>query len=435
MNYKPLKGDIHFEPMYPDVLGAISGGNRFTMQDLQCAVGVYPDRTFLNQPLEVVIILQNLVDQNMQVKVGVQLPKEDRKGNPVVMDTPKKTLALGLRGGEVGVLHVPVIPRLPTKPGSRFPVRVAVRYRTSSPGRAVRPQTGGAPPSILGISSFRLQALRDVSFVSHTWGQSTDIITTYFDIAPKLMPDLNQKIAPRYESLWTHEEMESEREVVLSKVEDAHRVANGLTRNNVYDTLLEAVDERFGTRGLPLHPGEVQAIAKMMTYTLDEGLILEPGFSLEKGRWFQTLCQLLAYDENIEDLDRATLINDYLFDAVLYDAIMLAFGVIAPKIDDDLGNEAEKYGYANRVLNWYVGQGQADLSYAYMPLVMGGIVVNLMATVSSENPWYMIEDMKEALRGRARLFTGESVALFKITRKLLEEADDALRRARINRPS
>ncbi|MBZ0296544.1 MAG: hypothetical protein K8L99_28545 [Anaerolineae bacterium] len=434
MSYRPYKDNIHFEPMYPDVLGAITGGTRITMQDLQCAVGVYPERTFLNQPIEVVVILQNLVDQNMQIKVGIQMPKEDRKGNPIVMDIAKKILTVGLRPGEVGVLHIPMVPRPPTKAGTHLPVRVAVRYRIPGPGKPVRPQTGGAPPSILGISSFKLQALRDVSFAAHTWGQSTDIITTYFDIAPKILPALNQNIKARYESLWTYEEMETEREIVLAKVNDAYRVANGLTRHSIYDALLDAIDERFALRDLPLHPGEAQAIAKIMTYTLDEGLTLEPGFELEESRWFQTLCQLLAHDEEVEDLPRGILAVDYLFDAALYDAVLLAFGVIKPKVDEDLGNHSEQLGYANRILNWYVGQESADLSYAYLPLVMGGIVVNLMATKTDDNPWYMIDYLNEALRGRARLFTGESVAIFKITRKLLEDADDTLRRARVNRP-
>jgi hypothetical protein len=434
MVYRQHPDNIDFEPMYPDVLGAITGGARITMPELQCAVGVFPQQTYLNQPLEVVILLQSTVDQNMQVKVGIQLPKEDRKGNPVIIDTPKKIVSLGLRPGEVGVLRMPIVPRPPTTPGVKLPVRVAVRYRTARPGNAVRPPGSGVPPSMLGISSFKLQVLRDVSFVSHIWRQSTDVITTYFDIAPKLLPATNQALKPRYESLWTHEEMAEEREVVLSKVEDAYRVANGLTRFYIYDALLEAVDERFATRDLLLHPGEARAIAKMLTYTLDEGLILEPDFELEKGRWFQTLCQLLAYDENIEDLDKGEIATRYLFEAALYDAVLLAFSIIAPRVDEDLGSKSEQVNYANRVLSWYTGQSQPDLSYAYLPLVMGGILVNLMATPNTENPWVMIDELAEALRGRARLFTGESTAIFDMTRELLIIGEDNVRRARVNRP-
>jgi hypothetical protein len=286
----------------------------------------------------------------------------------------------------------------------------------------------------LSVSSFKLQVLRDVPFSAHTWNQSTDIITTYFDIAPKIMPDLNTELKVRYESLWTHEDMAEERELVKSKVEDARRVSNGLTRSSVYHPFLSAIEERFANRDLPLHPGEAKAIAKMMTYTLDEGMELEPGFNMEDSRWFLTLCQVLAHDESIEDWDKGTLAVRYLFEAALFDSILLGFGVIQPKIAENLGSEAEKISYANRILAWYAGQGQADLSYAYLSLVMGGIVINQFATVKSENPWIMLEELEEALKGRSKLFTGEAITIFKLTKNLLAGAEDSLRRSRIPRP-
>jgi len=426
--------NLEFEPLYPDVLGAITGGTRINLDSLQCALGIFPGRTYLNQPVEIVLILQNMVDQIMQVKVGFQTPAEDRKGRPVVIDIPKKTLTLGLRPGEVGVLRTPIVPRPPTQPGHRFPVRVAVRYRTPKPGQRVRPFSGGPPPSILSISSFKLQVLRDVQFSAETWHQSTDVLTTYFDIAPRIMPDVRSDLRARYESLWTHEEIGSMLEQALARVEDARRVATGLTRTAVYPYLLDAITERFAARGLPLHPGEAIAIAKMMTYTLDEGLELEQGFSVEESRWFKTLCQLLAYDENLEDLPKGDLATEYLFEAALYDAILLGFGVIEPRVREDLGDHAERVQYANRVLSWMAGQGEPDLSYAYLPLIMGAVLVNELANVKPDNPWTMIDLLREALRGRARLFTGEKVTIFNMTADMLKIGDDMLRRARVPRP-
>ncbi len=422
------------QPMYPDVLGAITGGTRINMDNLQCALGVFPRRTYINQPIEMILILQNMVDQNMQVKVGIQLPTQDKQGEPVVIDTPKKTLSLGLRPGEVGVLRVPIVPHPPTQAGNQFPLRIAVRYRTPAEGRVVRPPTGGAPPSVLSISSFKLQALREVEYAAHTWNQSAEIITTYFDIAPKRIPPSNQDLEAQYESLWTHEDMADEREQVLSRIPDARRVAGGLTRTQVYRPLLAAVDDRFAERGIPLHPGESAAIAKLMTYALDEGLELEPGFQVEESRWFQTLCQVLAHDPYAEDLDRGELAVRYLFDAALFDAILLGFGVISPKVKEDLGDSAERIGYANRILSWFAGQGEADLSYVYLPLVLGGVVINLIVTNKDDNPWNMILELREAYRGRARLVTGEAAAIFKMLEALLLQAEDSLRRARIPRP-
>jgi hypothetical protein len=423
------------EPLYPDVLGSITGGARISLDKLQVALGIFPKSTYVNQPMEAILILQSMVDQNMQVKVGLQFPAEDKKGNPVVIDADRKLITLGLRPGEVGVLRVPIVPLPPTQPGSGFPVRVAVRFRTANEGKAIRPPSGGAPPTVLSISSFKLQALRDVEFAAHTWNQSAEIITSYFDIFPKRTPPLSHDLHPRYESLWTMEEMAEERALVQAKVEEANLVASRLTRVHIYWPLVEAVDERFANRGMPLHPGEAKAIAKMMAYTLDEGLDLEAGFSVEGSRWFQTLCQVLAHDPELAQATPAELTVRFLFDAALYDAILLGFSVIDPKVKEDLGDMAERVNFANRVLTWFGGQGEPDLSYVYLPLAMGGVVVNNMVTLRNDNPWIMVDELQEATRGRVRLATGEVVTVFKIMDRLLDSAEDELRRSRVARPT
>lgn len=421
------------EPLYPDVLGAITDGIRIGMEKMQIALGIFPRRTFINQPAEVILIMQNMVDQNMQVKVGVQLPTTDKKGNPVVIDTPKKMIAIGMRPGEVGVLRIPIIPLPPTQPGVQFPVRVAVRYRTAEEGRAVRPPTGGAPPSVLTISPVKLQVLREVEYAAQTWNQSAEIITTYFDIAAKRIEPLNQDLQPRYESLWTMEEMAEEAQLVQARMQDAVRVASGLTRSTLLRPIVRAVEERFAARGIPLHPGECKAIAKLITYTLDEGLDLEPGFSTETSRWFQVLCQVLAHDEHVDDLDRPDIATRYLFDAAMYDAVLLGFALIAPKIKEDLGDSTERLNFANRILLWMAGQVEPDLTFVYLPLVMGGLVVNLFVNPRDDNPWLMVDQLREAARGRARLVSGEALAIFHMMDELLDDAEDQLRRARIPR--
>jgi hypothetical protein len=422
------------EPLYPDVLGAITNGIRISMDKLQVAQGIFPKSTYLNQPVELILILQSMVDQSMQVKIGLQFAAEDRNGHPVVIDADRKTITLGLRPGEVGVLRIPIVPLPPTQAGSNFPVRVAVRYRTPAEGRAVRPPSGGAPPTVLSISSFKLQALRDVQFAAHTWNQSAEIITSYFDIFPKRTSPASHDLKPRYESLWTMEEMAEERALVRSRVEDANRLASGLTRVHIYRALLESVDERFANRGMPLHPGEAKAIAKMLTYTLDEGLDLEAGFSMEESRWFQTLCQVLAHDPELVNAAPAEIVVRYLFDAALYDSVLLGFSVIDPKVKEDLGDQSERINFANRLLTWFGGQGEPDLSYVYLPLAMGGVVINNIVTLRNDNPWIMIDELQEATRGRVRLATGEIVTIFKMMDRLLDAAEDELRRSRVNRP-
>jgi hypothetical protein len=432
-----IREPIHkIEPLYPDVLGAITGGKRINLDKLQVALGIHPTRAYINQPIEVIVIFQNMVDQMMQIKVGVQVPTSDRRNEPVVIDLAKKTIGLGLRPGEVGVLHIPIAPLPPTQPGTGFPVRLAVRYRTAEEGRAIRPITGGAPPSVLSVSNFKLQALKEVQYEAHTWNESSDILTTYFDIAPKRIPPMNEDLEPRYESLWTLEEAgQQERELIQSRIPMALRVASSLTKSVVYQPMLQTVEERFAERGMPLHPGETQAIAKMITYTLDEGLELEHAFPLQESRWFQTLVQVIAHDEALVDMKKGQLAVQYLFEPALYDAVLLGFATVQPKVREHLGDKREQANFAQRLMLWYAGQGAPDPSYIYLPLAMGGVVINQMVSTRDDNPWYLIDDLRQAIRGRIRMgVNAEGMTLFQIMTDLLNEAEDSLRRARVPRP-
>jgi hypothetical protein len=65
-----------FRPLYPDVLGAITGGPRVYFDSLQAAVGI-PTAGVHQPTLRGIVILQNMVDQPMQIKIGIQLPTAD----------------------------------------------------------------------------------------------------------------------------------------------------------------------------------------------------------------------------------------------------------------------------------------------------------------------------------------------------------------------
>src|SRR3954452_12512420 len=130
---------LQFEPFYPDVLGAIAGDLRVSFEDaLQTAVGLFPHRAYLNQPIEIIVILQNMVDQNMDVKIALHLPIKGADGTAIMISAPKKMVSLTLTPGEVGVLRMPIVALLPTQPANDLPVQVAVRYRTRN-GKTVRP--------------------------------------------------------------------------------------------------------------------------------------------------------------------------------------------------------------------------------------------------------------------------------------------------------
>ncbi|MEP7291460.1 MAG: hypothetical protein ABI835_06730 [Chloroflexota bacterium] len=423
--------NLEFEPFYPDVLGTIAGGLRVSFADtLQAAVGIFPRSAYLNQPFEVIVILQSMVDQNLDVQVTLQLPRKSPDGAPIRLSTPQKVASMTMSGGAVGILRIPVVALPPSAPAKNVPAVVNIRYRSHG-GKQVRLPTRGAPPSVLLVSPFKLQVLRDVEWVDHPLNQPPENITVTFEIAPKTLPELQQALKPSYEVLWTQEKMREERRNIVNMIDEARVLASSFTRATIYDSLVRAVGDVYGACGLPLHPGEVSAIAKMLTYTLDHRTLLDPNYKLEDQRWFQTLCQVLAHDPKIGEWEPGEIVVRYLFESVIYEAILLAFTVIRSRVKSNLGDRAERVNYANRVLLWLGGQAEPDLTYIYLPLALGGVVINHQVTWQGDNPWVVIDGLREAYRGRVRLAEGSEMEIFDMLDKLLANGEDDLRRLRI----
>lgn len=429
-----MNNPLQFDPMLPDVLGMIAPANaRITLDALQLALGVFPRQAYLNQPFEVVVILQSMIDQPMNIRIALQLPVKDPNGRPMNIATAKKMVDLPLKAGEVGALRIPVVALSPTQPGDNYPIQVAVRYRAARSGKAMRPVTGGAPASVLAVSPFKLQALSDIEFVHHPQNASQENVTLQFDIAPRRMPNPPQELKIAYETLWTVDQLAEEQELLAAKVEEARMIASTLTRYAIYSSVLRRVESLYADHRLALHPGESKAIAKMITYTLDDGATLEQVMPLEETRWFQTLCQTLAANPEVSTWEPGEIVERYLMESAIYDAVLTGFSVIRPRVRVNLGDRQERANYANRLVSWLAGQSEPDMAYIYLPLVLGGVTVNSTVMGRDDDPWRLLDELREAYRGRMRLATGASVEIFEMLDKLMVRAEDDLRRARIQR--
>lgn len=429
-----MNSSHQFDPMYPDVLGMIAQGSaRITLDNLQMALGIFPKAAYLNQPFEVVALLQSMIDQPLHVKVALHLPGKDPSGRPVNIMAARKLIDLTLSPGEVGVLHVPLAAVPPTQPGEALPLQVAVRYRAERRGKKMRHATGGAPASVLAVSPFKLQALKDIEFVHHPQNLPQEDVTLQFDIAPRRMPAPPKEMNITYETLWTTAQLSQEQELLEAKVEEARMIASSLTRQTVFNAVVRGVQALFADHDLPLHPGEAKAIAKMITYTLDDGATLEQVMPLEDTRWFQTLCQVLAASPEASTMEPGELVSKYLLEAAIYDAVLTGFSIIRPRVRVNLGDRQERINYATRLTNWLAGQGEADLAYIYLPLVLGGVVVNATVVGKDDEPWRILDELREAARGRVRLASGATSEIFEMLYRLIERGEDDLRRARIQR--
>ena len=426
--------DVLLDQLYPDALGAISRGIRTDLDGLQVALGVFPRQAFLNQPVELVLLLQNMVDQPTQVKVTVTLPPQDKKGNLLVLDTPKQQISADLQGGEVGALRIPIIAFPPTQPGTEIPVHVTVIHKSARGARPVRSRMGGAPPSSYAVSAFKLQAMRDVVFSPQPPDTVSNVLTTSFDIAPKRLDRAQQSLVARYETLWTAAEMSGERELVQTKIEQARALASAMTTTTLYWSIYYATEEKFARRGVALGQGEMKAIAKIMTYTLSDATVNERSYSLGKSRWFQTLCYTLLAEPKITAMEPGALAAQYLYDTAVHDAIVLGFRIIQPRVSEKLGSEDEYRNFADKVTDWLAGHGQADVKYIYLPLIMAGLAINVLVGSSTESPWIMVNELRADAEARAAEAGKDSHEVFEMMTRLLDRAEFELTRMNYARP-
>lgn len=407
--------------LVPDVLGAITHGQRVSLGSaLHAALGIFPTMAYLNQPAELFLVLQSMIDQKLEVQVELLLPISDDQRRRAVFETPRNRLTLTLQAAEAGILHLPIVARPPTQ-AVRFMPRVRVKYTVPRKFAPLRPPDGGPPASVLSLSPFRLHAFREVNFNFDVDG---DELVIALDLAAKTLPAQKLTAQTRWESLWVIEALEKERAQAAAKVNQARQIALGAQYGSAYPALSQAVADRFAALELPLHPGEVRAIAKMLAYTLDEAPSVEHGYSYQQTMWFQRLCQVLAHDARVEKLHRDEIAVKYLLDGLVYDSVLLAFRTLKARVRENLGSESEQQAYALRLLRWLAGQGEEDLSYIYLPLALGGLVVDrIVALNTPDNPWTLLEELREAARGRIKLAAGDAVIIFKMLEKLLSDAE------------
>jgi hypothetical protein len=403
----------------PDVLGAITSERTVIGNQLQCAVGIFPDGAVLNQPIELLILLQNAIDSPLDVSIKVHVPLKDKDGNGLKFDLPSSTFQKNLEPLEVGVVHLPIYGQEPTPPGQSYPVIVELNFLPIQDAHIVRPASGGRPPGILSVSPFHLAVLRDVNFTANV--RKSGQLTTLIHIVPGQFPLGSDVAQAKYDTLWTTRILEEEQHAVEEIKPQARQFTHSLTTPNVLIPIRNLTIEKFAAVNMPLHDGEATMIAKTLTYVLDDGLELEEGFSLDNSRWFNALCHLMVADPDIVSQREPML--DQLFSSIVYDAVLMGLRICHAYLKIDVGDVTERRSYAEEVRETFTGQRKMSLSYVYLPLVMAGITLNARMAVRDERIADNIVQIKEALQGRKALAGSGHNEIFDLTEKLIQWAE------------
>ncbi len=417
------------QSLYPDILGALSD-ERLTVDDaLQCAWGIFPATTAVDQPVEALLLLQNLINQPLGVQLIIRTASRDADGNLANFFTPKPRMALKLGAAECGLLHIPVTPQLPTQPGSGFPLIVQIGLQKPENYLPVRATAGSAQPSMLALSPFRVAVLREVKFTAES--PAPNQLRTTFDVLPGRFPPHADQPQPRYEALWTMRDLGEKEDQAKAIAGEALSFAKTLSRTTITAPLLEETKALYGDAGLPLHPAEAACIVKPLVYVLEDGLDLEQGFSRAEGAWFKRLCHLMLEDRNvIHDLDR---LIPALYTAAIQDAVLMGFKMVAHDTGADFGDGLEQADYALKLVAALEGELPLGLEHIYVPLVMSGMILHGRVVLPNEKQWHTLDELKEARDGRKKLADASFSEVFDILNLLIERSERLLRETRVPR--
>ncbi len=421
--------DLEGEKNYPDLLGTITRGARLNLDIMQCAMAIRPVQVPAGRFFEVILLLQNAVDIDVDVVVGIDFPEREqaKRFSPV---TPH--LRVGLQPGEVGFVTLPVATSPLTPPRADYVVelRLDIKRLGKKPQR-IRAATGGGAVEMQGLSveaQAHLRALRDLVFSVMPARKKNRIMAPFAVVSPTLtqLSALKGQQA-HWTSLWTLADYLDDAMIADCVREKVEPVLAQLRRENIFMPLLKVTQARFEACRYPLWPPEAIFITKLLTLLLENG-IGAPGSTDSRPawpRWFRTICRLLFQEERLATrVD--VLVAEWLYPDIIHDATLQGFAMVSAVTKEDFGPAEETTRYAEALVKALVTKQPLDMTRAYLPLVMGGLIVGQRVTMPREQVHETVFTLAKALEKRSPEKNADNAFIFDITRSLVDRALDTM---------
>ncbi len=416
----------------PDMLGAITGGERVNISVMQCALGVRPRNVPAGQPFEVILLLQNASDADVDVSLRVRLPERDANQKPNRFFAQRERLLVGLRPAEVGYVTLPASssPKTATGEDYQLVVDLGVKVVDGRKPRRVRAPAGGGVLVETELSEEvqeRIWELEQMVFSTEQVGRSS--LAVSFGIKPSTLGTVAD-FSPGWTSLWTMRDHVDERLLVDRVRDPLVALLPRLKRDNVFFPLLDRVQTRFReSGGYPLRAGEAVVIAKLLTLVLEQG-VLELGEDLEAldelevkpPAWLVRTCRVL-FDRPEAAQNAGFLATELIFDELMGDAIRLGLTMVGTVLDEDFGDEQDQDRLVDSVMTRLESRGM-DFQHTYLPLVMGGLIANARVVMPQEKARETIWLLRKNREQRASEQDETNASIFQMVDQLIDRALD-----------
>ncbi len=428
---------------YPDILGLITGGERLNLDSVQIAVATRPRFVRAGRPFEILLLVQNAVDTDVDITMTLHMPSVDAKKQKDRFIIQTQRVVVGVKPAEVGyaLLTATTLPDVAISDAYQLGVEVSVKMMGK--GERIRSASGGGKVPLEHLSTATAEMIEGLQGLTyHTKKRRMgNIIDVPFTLMSGTMGKMTD-FAPGWVSLSRLSNYGDPR-YFLHQYSTRLQVETlpNLKRALMLKPLIEATKQRFSESGFPLHDTEAILIGKLMTLILEyaspkktahgnmaarlfniAAMIERDPFDLEKQpyipHWFRAFMRYAEEDERTFS-HPAQLILGYLYEDVIADAMDHAFALVQEVSGENLGDDDDVRKYRERVVTALTEKKGLDFGLVYLPLVMGGMIINEAMLIDAENPADTINQIKKLLQDRIFDSSDADMPIFELASGIL----------------
>ncbi len=409
-------------PNYPDILGSITGGARFNIDCVQCALSSRPDNIPAGQTFEAIMLIQNMVDSDVDVRVEVEIPKKDANNKKGMFFNKSSRLLVGLQPAEVGYVTMPISSSPNTAVADNYVItmKIQVKQLNKNATHVRLPRGGGvfARATLSEKTQSDMEKLQELTFSIDTGGKRNQLQDT-FETLPRGIASLRE-LKPGWVSLWTMRDYLDERLIIQRVKNELDQVLLHLKRDVVFKPLLQAVQEHFKQSNYPLHIVEAIIITKLLTLvveqTAEQAPISPPS---EIHSWYTQMARLLFQEKRFAQ-QPVYLVAKHLFPTIVHDAVLHGFTMVKTVLNEDFGNTEEIEGYAESIVSAIISGEPLNFARTYLPLIAGGVIINNRVTMPREPVQETLHNLSKAMKQRDGERTPDNQFVFGMVDTLIE---------------
>lgn len=383
---------------YPDVLGDYVGsGRRWEAWGVQFVWRVTPQPILPGDVVWLLIPMQSEWDVPITLTVHLELPRGRGKRSQEPLFQAQKDTEVPLERLEVGELRLPIYVHPETPPG-RHALEVVLRGTSVRRGERVRPSrkegqvAREAFPFVEGLGLAQTIGVDYHTEARQRFRETVEVVRGA--VSEGWSP---ADLTPIFATYWTAEDWEAQADAQQEVNNRRPYLVTELAPQAIFPLLLDEVRRRFEATNLPLRIGEALMMAKALTLTVQH-------FLSRPERQDGLLVPLVqaAQAEGVSTADPKRLLCQVGFPRLVRLGAALAFGLLRNALGKDPWTLEEQQAVAELLGKRMAEPGPLGVEFAYIPLVLGGVLVNRMVVMPGEDPQQTLALARKAVVSRGK---------------------------------